>query len=262
MFVEIRKDVLRADHPSPLPIVLRSIGSSMDQESIQRPEGSNYHHLIWVTEGRGRFWVEEKKMILEAGEGLFCRRKIPHGYAPENIFRTEWMTFTGADSLLDYCGVGNYLQFRMSPSVAASAAQLRTVCEGSSTVISRSAATYQWLTEFLAELMAPYKQPEQIVREYLEVHYNKPLTLEEIAQQVHMSKYGLCHYYAQNVGTTVLRELQEIRVAKAKQLLRFTDRPVAEIGNLCGYDSASYFGKRFKEIAGCTPGDYRIQRKK
>ena len=88
------------------------------------------------------------------------------------------------------------------------------------------------------------------------------LTVEEIAQQVHMSKYGLCHYYAQNVGTTVLRELQEIRVAKAKQLLRFTDRPVAEIGNLCGYDSASYFGKRFKEIAGCTPGDYRIQRKK
>lgn len=200
-------------------------------------------------------------MVLEAGEGLLCRKNVPHGYRSNGILKTGFLTFLGAESLLDYFGVENYLRFRMPETAAKSADSLREVCKGNSTVISRSAAGYTWLTEFLTELMVPDMKPERVVRQYMEVHCKEPLTLEEIADQVNMNKYALCHYYTRTQGVTVMGQLKQIRIAKAKLLLRFTGYSVAEIGRMCGYDSASYFGKQFREETGCTPREYREQRK-
>lgn len=257
MFMEIRKEVLREDRPNLLPLVVCSVGVNHDQEPVVRPKGYPYHHLLWISEGAGIFWVGDQKMVLEAGEGLFCRKGVPHGYKSDGVFRTEWFTFLGAEGLLDYCSVGDYLKFRMPEASQESAGTLCTVCEGNSTVLSRSAAGYTWLTEFLTALMEPYARPEQTVRQYMEVHYSEPLTLEDIAAQVHMSKYALCHYYTRTQGMTVMEQLKQIRIAKAKQLLRFSFCGVAEIGRMCGYESASYFGKQFREETGCTPREYR-----
>ncbi len=261
MFVEIRKELMNREAANPLPLVLSSIGISEEQEPINRPNGSKHHHLIWVTEGSGVFQVNDRNMVLYPGEGLFTRRDVPHSYGSEGHFRTEWLTFVGGDGLLEYFGIGDYLQFQIPQNMQVSAAALRLVCEGNSTVIGRSAAGYTWLADFFTEIMAPYKQPEQIVREYMEAHYGEPLTLEDIAAQVNMSRYGLCHYYARTQGIRVMEELKRIRIAKAKELLRFTDLPAAQIGSLCGFESASYFGKQFKEQTGRTPGEYRTKRR-
>ena len=256
MFIEIRKEVLE-EHGKPLPFVISTIGVDHEQEPVVRSDGCLHHHLLWVKEGSGVFRVGNQTMILEAGEGLLCRKNVPHAYRSDGVFKTDWLTFLGAEGLLDYCGVGDYLRFRISESAAQAAEALCAVCEGNSTVLSRSAAGYAWLTEFLTELMEPNTQPEQIVRRYMEVHCGEPLTLEEIAEQVHMSKYALCHYYTRTQNMTVMEQLKRIRIAKAKRLLRFTSCPVAEIGQMCGYDSASYFGKQFREETGCTPREYR-----
>ena len=54
-----------------------------------------------------------------------------------------------------------------------------------------------------------------------------------------------------------MEELKQIRIAKAKELLRFGSDRIEEVGRQCGYESASYFGKQFREVVGCSPGEYR-----
>ena len=56
---------------------------------------------------------------------------------------------------------------------------------------------------------------------------------------------------------TVLSYLEQIRITHAKQLLRFTQLTVEEIGRKIGIEEPGYFNRVFKKIEGNTPGEYR-----
>lgn len=144
----------------------------------------------------------------------------------------------------------------------ASADELERLCQGDSTVLSRSAAGYGWLTEWLSSMFEASPSPISTVRRFLEVHFAQPLTLEEIAGQAHMDRFTLCRCYKEKRGRTVMEDLRHIRIAKAKQYLQHTASPIEEIGRLCGYESHSYFGKVFREETGCSPRAYREAHKK
>ena len=59
--------------------------------------------------------------------------------------------------------------------------------------------------------------------------------------------------------TTPGAYLQQYRIRQACRLLAETQQPLGEIGYACGLGSASYFGKQFREVMGCTPSVYRAQ---
>ena len=60
------------------------------------------------------------------------------------------------------------------------------------------------------------------------------------------------------MGQTIVRFLTSIRLGYAKELLEeYPDKKACEVAKLCGYESASYFGKVFKENIGVTPDEYR-----
>lgn len=258
MFVEIRKELMNP-HAQRLPFTLLTVGSTERQGVVIRTEGADFHQVLWVTEGEGLFTVGEQRMLLGKGDGFFCRCGVPHGYRTTgDCFKTKWVSFLGGDALLDYGKIGFWLRFRASTAQNAAVKTLDEMCVGNSTVVSRSAAGYTWLSEWVSEMTAPQITAAQEIRRFLEAHYAEPLSLNDIAEQVHMSRYALCHYYARTRGISVMEQLKRIRIAKAKQMLRFTSHPVAEIGRLCGYENASYFGKQFREETGQTPVAYRL----
>ena len=98
--------------------------------------------------------------------------------------------------------------------------------------------------------------------QFMEAHFAQPLTLEDVAAHVGMNRYSLCRYFARAQGDTVMGQLRRIRVAKARQFLRFTALPIEEIGRICGFESPSYFGKIFRAQTGLSPRDYRAQQGK
>ena len=234
MFAEIHREFYDA-----LPLVLCTLGESTRQGAVDRPEGFEFHQFIWIVEGEGTFSAGGQCFFLGKDEGMFFRRNVPHRYESCAGMHTAWCTFRGAEGVLDYYHAPDFFRFRVPAALGAATASLAEVCEGNSTIISRSAAGYGWLTEVMEALFATSASLSVQIRQFLENHYGEPLTLDEIARQVRMDRFALC------------------RVAKAKQFLRYSSKSIEEIGRLCGFESPSYFGKRFREEAGCSPREYR-----
>lgn len=78
-----------------------------------------------------------------------------------------------------------------------------------------------------------------------------------IASKMNLSQRQLNRKIKSVTGVDTTSLIRELRIAKAKELLCSTDIPVTEVGERCGFDSASYFSKIFKLHTKLTPSDYR-----
>ncbi|PRY32864.1 helix-turn-helix domain-containing protein [Pseudosporangium ferrugineum] len=84
--------------------------------------------------------------------------------------------------------------------------------------------------------------------------------LTAIAARVGMSQSGFSRYFARATGQSFSDTLRKLRLAKARQLLEFTDDPITEVARSSGYSNLSNFNRQFRSEHGLTPSEYRGQR--
>jgi AraC family transcriptional regulator len=82
---------------------------------------------------------------------------------------------------------------------------------------------------------------------------NKDLTLAEVADAAHMSPYHFSRLFKESTGLSPHRYVIERRVQRAKELLRSTALPIAEIALLCGFANQSHLNRHFKRLFGVNP---------
>ena len=97
------------------------------------------------------------------------------------------------------------------------------------------------------------------VKEYLDEHYTEKIMLEELAEKFFINKFYLSKSLKETYGTTVNNYLISKRITRAKQLLRFTDMTVDEVGVAVGMGDANYFSRMFRKVEGISPREYRKQ---
>ena len=96
------------------------------------------------------------------------------------------------------------------------------------------------------------------VRTIITSHIDNPdMGSTFIASKMNLSQRQLNRKIKSLTGIDTSSLIRDIRIAKAKELLCSTDIPVTEVGERCGFDSASYFSKIFKQHTKLTPSDYR-----
>lgn len=95
------------------------------------------------------------------------------------------------------------------------------------------------------------------VLEYIENHYNAPLTLDNLADVAGMNPKYFCRIFRSLTHHSPVDYLNFYRIEQAAYLLDSTDLPVTEVGNRCGFEESSYFTKVFKKYKGTTPICYR-----
>lgn len=83
------------------------------------------------------------------------------------------------------------------------------------------------------------------------------LTLPRIAAAAHLAPSSASRLFARSTGSTISTYLNVVRVNAACRLLRDTDRHISAIAVDCGFANLSNFNRRFREIKGTTPRDYR-----
>lgn len=97
-----------------------------------------------------------------------------------------------------------------------------------------------------------------VVKEYLASNYNHIITLELISNYVNFSPTYFSELFKKETGQNFIHYLTELRILKAKELLKTTNLKIYEIGEQVGYPDEKYFRKVFKRIVGIKPSEYKI----
>ena len=92
---------------------------------------------------------------------------------------------------------------------------------------------------------------------YLSKHFMEPLTLDNLAHHLGVSKYQISRFFSQKIGCNFSTYLNALRVQHAEKLLTATDFPVTEICYLAGFESLSTFYRVFSQINGISPTAYK-----
>lgn len=98
--------------------------------------------------------------------------------------------------------------------------------------------------------------------EYIHNNYaNEEISLNTVATQVNMSPSYFSSIFSQEMGYTFIEYLTDVRMEKARELLRCSNKKSTEIAYEVGYKDSHYFGYLFKKTMGCTPKEFRARTK-
>lgn len=92
---------------------------------------------------------------------------------------------------------------------------------------------------------------------YLNTDYPQRIDSRTIEAHLSYSFDYLNQLFKKNLGTTIFRVLESIRVENAKKLIKTTSLTLEQISVSVGYNDASYFSKIFKKRTGVPPSQYR-----
>ena len=100
------------------------------------------------------------------------------------------------------------------------------------------------------------REAQQILA-FLNEHYAEPVTLEQVSAHIHMNEAKCCKLFKSAYGRSIFTYLTDYRLEKSILLLSDPSLSVTRIAELCGFNSTSYFIKRFREKVGVSPLQYR-----
>ncbi|WP_339317470.1 response regulator [Paenibacillus sp. FSL R10-2734] len=98
----------------------------------------------------------------------------------------------------------------------------------------------------------------ETIKRWISANYNQHADLNTLANMVFLTPSYLSKLFKQETGLTLTDYITEIRLRKAKHLLKSApDLKIHEIGAEVGYGDPAYFNKLFKRVVGVTPNEYK-----
>ncbi|MBB1487270.1 GlxA family transcriptional regulator [Oceanospirillum sp. D5] len=91
----------------------------------------------------------------------------------------------------------------------------------------------------------------------IEANIEEPLSADDLAHHVGVSRRHLERLFKKHLQTVPSKYYLELRLEKARQMLRRSDKPVLQVGLACGFSSASYFSTAYRNHYGLTPREER-----
>jgi AraC-like DNA-binding protein/ligand-binding sensor protein len=94
-------------------------------------------------------------------------------------------------------------------------------------------------------------------RAYIAGHHEDPVSLEEVANAMHVSTFYFCKMFKKATGLTFTDYLGRVRIEKAKTLLLNPHLRVSEIAYMVGFQSLTHFNRVFRNLTGESPSHFR-----
>jgi len=95
------------------------------------------------------------------------------------------------------------------------------------------------------------------IKEYLDIHYLRHLTLQDIANEFHMNPYYISHVFHRKYNNSPINYILNRRMGEAKQMLVSTKLKISAIAQLLGYENANYFTILFTRLMNESPSQFR-----
>ncbi|MCM1102672.1 MAG: AraC family transcriptional regulator [Clostridium sp.] len=245
-----------------------------------------------VTQGRMECLIGDEVILLEAGDAIYINQNVIHSLRPvgeepgrfdaivfhPTLFFGYGKTYLNAKYLTPITNKSGFRHFLINKEYAYFAEMTALLDElvrtTDSAAIGYELITKSCLCRFWVYLLEefsvcdPEKKEARSLSElraqdavlFIERHYQEPITLDEIAGAIHVSKSECCRCFKKALHTTPFEYLMKYRIFMASVIIRqdaWRQMSFSELATTVGFNNASYFNKVFKNILGCTPTEYR-----
>lgn len=244
-----------------------------------------------VTDGCVEFQVNDAKLILTAGEGLFINAGRLHKVKNHlNSDSTYICMDFHADIISSFTGsaINNlYIQpYIIKPEIQYCV--FKNLSAWQEKVLQNLASIYQVyhqrevgyelriviLLLEIWEMLTIYYFPTEIhqvctdnhrtksILAYINEHYMDNIELADLAKLINLSKNACCREFKKQMNCTIFEYLLNYRLETSTQFLVSTEESITNIAYQCGFGSTSYYIDKFKRKTGMTPSSYRKSHRK
>lgn len=245
-----------------------NVGYQKCSPGYQWGPGIRDHFLIHhVISGTGFYITNNQYFTLSQGDSflIYPNNEITY-YADENDpWEYAWVGFTGSDapSILRSAGFSAGNPVRRDNEHSASIAELLlSIYEARGSSFAASVEMTGRLYTALALFMKttdshPRRDTSHTYAqkgiEFILANYSYPITIEDVASHVGISRSHLFRCFKETIGKSPKDYLTELRIRQACVLLRESDLSITAIANSVGFDNSLYFSKTFHRIKGMSP---------
>lgn len=220
------------------------------------------------------------EFALHAGEGLFVNSGVLHryeakggGFLPNILFLPEFLGGEGGRVYEKYIAPvlhegAECLVLRSEGETGEALKALLSVFEAQKTgneldtmcaLFALWKALYACLprTRSRGERSLSAMRLRQMMA-FIHENYARKISLEDIAASVYVSKNTALQIFREHIRLSPVAYLIGYRLERAAKLLT-GGMPVSRIAEKCGFESGTYFSRKFKEMYGCSPSQYRAR---
>ncbi len=251
--------------------------------------------ILIVDQGAAEVSTDDDTYLIKPGQGLIINQNVIHCIHSQDkkqctfhslVFHPDYIfghksNYLQAQYLLPMQNYELFKVFFLDASAPWHERMLQMLSEVIEVNMTKNfgyeIATKGYLCHFWAELLrqlphsethlsSRVSQDEQRVKEamlYIRTHHAEPLTLQEIADSIHVSKSECCRCFSRTLQMSPFEYLMKYRIYESTRKLMDPEQNFGSIADLAlsvGFNNTSYYNKLFKKFLGCTPTHYRTHK--
>ena len=233
--------------------------------TVPCPRYFEFYNISHMWKGDGWFWTPDGGVrALAAGQAVCLAPGLIHDYNGRNGYVEDFVCFAGpvADQLYR-SGIIRPGITRLGP-----VRELLPIIElasdpGRTAQIKANLALQNLLVKLHLENNREEEPPQGGVIEKLQqsiISYpEKWWTVAEMAEAVNLSVNQFIRVFSRHTGLTPKKYLDAVKIKLAAGILHHSSEPLAVLASRLGYRDPFHFSKRFKQITGISPTEYRRQ---
>lgn len=243
-----------------------------------RPKGCSDNILIYCTDGKGWFSVDEKKYDVSANQFFIIPATDEHlRYASDlaDPWTIYWIHFTGNN--LSFLNESLAIQNQLIPQTIPFDKHKIKLWEEIYNCLEKGYSienlTYANLSlyYYLANFLYPHKNIELTknpgqhisdkVIDYMKANISERLTVQDMAIKFSYSPSHFQGLFRKRTGMSPIDYFIQLKMQRACQLLALSDLRINEIASAVGYSDAYYFSRLFRKVMGTSPVCYKSRQK-
>ena len=262
MFLGYWTDFSKKNAESPLYITV--CGSVIQTESTQ-PLGNPAYFFLLTMKGMGKYETAEKSVILTPGRAILIPPHISVYLRPlTKNWQISYIIFNGSEAQEILAGVeiGAYTA-KNAEDIHSTIIKIATLPKESRQTQGRKMLRDLLLSEkeFFSKTKIPLEKKENesaLYRAvfYINEHFSERITLSDLAHITGLHKDTVNLLFRRRFGITPIGYVMQTRYEAAEEMLKSSpELSVAEIAKQCGFNSLSYFCRRFPDSV--SPREFR-----
>lgn len=270
------KNSYKATEKELVSLSVYNVGFQKCDALYQWGPGIRDHYLIhYIISGKGYYKIKNTTFALNAGDSFLVYPNTEVTYFADESFPWEyaWVGFTGSDAPI----ILNATDFSPEHPVIQDVPMKHTLHQQILSIYDARGNEFEHAVEMTGRLytmlalflhsasktnnIASAHNYVQKGVEYISSHYSYPITVEDIAAYVGLSRSQLFRSFESVLGQSPKQYLTNFRMKQACYLLEYSDLSITAIANSLGFDNSLYFSKTFHKAKQMSPTAFRAKNK-